>query len=58
MLGGKTLLSPDKVTSICYEPFVEQSFENWEYPEWYPYIVGGMPSFASLTRARATSGLV
>ena len=51
MLAGKSLLPPDKLTSISYEPFVQKSFESGEYPQWYPYIFGGMPSFASLTRA-------
>ncbi|HDL18201.1 MAG TPA: hypothetical protein ENH29_04020, partial [Bacteroidetes bacterium] len=51
MFSGKTLLPPDKVTSISYEPFVQQSFKSGEYPLWYPYIFSGMPSFASLTRA-------
>lgn len=51
MFSGKTMLPADKVTSISYEPFVEQSFKNGEYPLWYPYIFSGMPSFASLTRA-------
>jgi hypothetical protein len=52
MLSGKSLLPPDKITSISYESFMEKSAADGDYqPQWYPYIFGGMPLFASLTRA-------
>ena len=51
MLGGKTFLPADAVTSKCYVPFVDDALSRHIYPLWNPYIFGGMPSFASLSRA-------
>ena len=51
MFSGKTMLSPDKLTSISYVPFVEKAFDNGDYPQWNPYVFSGMPSFGSLTNA-------
>jgi hypothetical protein len=51
MLSNKTLLPPDTIASKSFEPFVEDALSRGVYPLWNPYIFGGMPSFASLSRA-------
>ncbi len=52
IFSGKTMLSPDKLTSISYMPFVEKAYDDGVYPQWNPYVFSGMPVFASLTKAR------
>ena len=51
---GKTLLPPDSLASKCFTPLVDNALKDGTYPLWNPYIYGGMPSFASLTRAPFT----
>lgn len=51
LFDGKVLLSPDKMTSQSFKPFVKDAFERNIFPLWCPYIFGGMPSYASLLSA-------
>ena len=51
MLSNKTLLPPDKVASKSFQPLMDDALGRGIYPFWDPYIYGGMPLFASLTRA-------
>lgn len=46
-----TLLPPDTLTSMSYQPFVKGAFEDGTFPLWNPYIFSGMPSYASLSSA-------
>ena len=48
---GKTFVSPDKMTSQAFKPFVKEAFSNDTFPLWCPYIFSGMPSYASLLSA-------
>ncbi|MBN2412824.1 YfhO family protein [candidate division KSB1 bacterium] len=51
LFQGKTFLSPDKMTSQAFNPFVKDAFSKDIFPLWCPYIFSGMPSYASLLRA-------
>jgi len=51
LFDGKVLLSPDKMTSQSFKPFVKDAFDRNIFPLWCPYIFGGMPSYASLLSA-------
>jgi len=51
LFQGKTLLSPDKMTSQAIKPFVKDAFSKDIFPLWCPYIFSGMPSYASLLSA-------
>ncbi len=51
MLGNKTFVSPDKMSSKAVQPFVNDALNKGIFPLWCPYIFGGMPSFASLLSA-------
>ena len=45
---GGAMSSSDGLNASSYTPFVVDSFEKGEYPEWYPYIFCGMPSLLSV----------
>ncbi len=50
VFNNKTLQSPDKFASRAIEPMTEEALSRGIYPQWTPYIFGGMPSYASLMR--------
>ena len=51
LFGGKSLVSPDKLTSNAIKPFINNAFDRGIFPMWTPYVFSGMPSFASLMSA-------
>ena len=51
LFQGKTFVSPDKMTSQAFKPFVKDAFSKDIFPLWCPYIFSGMPSYASLLSA-------
>ncbi len=40
--------SPDNVSSNCFATYVQESQKDGNYPQWIPYVFGGMPSYASM----------
>jgi hypothetical protein len=49
LFGGKTFVAPDaQVAAALSKPLGKALWENHTYPQWMPYIFGGMPSFGSL----------
>lgn len=55
--GGQTFMPPDAVNAQCGTPFVKDALSHGIYPQWNPYVFGGMPSFASLHMAPYTDWL-
>ncbi len=51
LFGHKTLLPPDSSASASYNALREQARSEGVYPLWNPYIMCGMPAFASLSIA-------
>jgi len=46
---GKTMLPPDTTASHSFLPFIRDALSRGIYPQWNPYINGGMPSFGANT---------
>ena len=55
---NKTMLPPDRLTSLSYQTFVNDAMEDGIYPLWNPYIFSGLPSYASLSPAPLRGPLV
>lgn len=45
---GNGFNASDTVASMSFRPYLDQAKEDGTFPQWIPYIFGGMPSFASL----------
>jgi len=48
IFGGKIFASPDNLSPLSMQSFLEDSKSQGVYPLWIPYIFTGMPSYASL----------
>ncbi|MBL8005455.1 MAG: YfhO family protein [Candidatus Kapabacteria bacterium] len=47
-IGSGSFASADNIASESFKPYVEQSTQRGEFPQWMPYIFSGLPSYASL----------
>lgn len=48
VIGGKTVQTPDKMTSLSHRPFFQDAAKRGIFPLWTPYIFSGMPSYGSM----------
>lgn len=48
IIGGKTVQSPDRMTTVAQRPFFDKAAQEGEFPLWTPYIFSGMPSYGSM----------
>ncbi len=48
LFGGKSLVSPDKMTSKATIQFVKHNPYDIDFPLWCPFIFSGMPSYSSM----------
>ena len=58
LFQGKTLVSPDKMTSMAMKEFVRHNPSGNHFPLWCPYVFSGMPSYASLMSVPIVVNLV